>query len=562
MTTVESRLGLEPRRADFALSYLMDSRLLRPEDLRRPRRIGYDEIARVHSRELIERLHEAQALADIFGVHVDDVHVDEALRMVRLACGGTLAAAREALRESLPTLNLLGGFHHAGKTRGAALCPINDVAIAIAALRHDGLQDTIAVIDLDAHPPDGTAECLADDPHCWIGSISGSDWGPLPGVDETVLPPGTRDGTYLVAVGDLLRRMPEAELTFVLAGGDVLEGDRLGALGLSLEGARQRDRMVAEHLAGRPQVWLPAGGYSKKAWRVLAGSALAIMGTESTIPAQYDSVHSVYSRIADSLSLRDLAGGEDPILDDLMADLGTAPRVPRLLGFYTESGVEYALERYGILDHLRRLGYDDFRVELSQPDERGRFRLFARARGVEHLVVECVLERKVIGEAPLLYVHWLTLQDSARRLSRSPLPGQEHPGLGLARESAELLGQVALRIGLEGVAFTPSWCHMAYLARERAQFVDAARQGRFEALFRDLGHLPAGDLSKAVSQGRVLMNGEPYQWEATDMVAYKDGPRLSEEAIAAERDAVRFTLKPAHDEGAMDAAPKPASGWG
>ena len=46
-----------------------------------------------------------------------------------------------------------------------------------------------------------------------------------------------------------LGRMPRAELAFIIAGGDVLRGDRFGTLGLSLEGARRRDRRVAPAVA-------------------------------------------------------------------------------------------------------------------------------------------------------------------------------------------------------------------------------------------------------------------------------------------------------------------------
>src|SRR5262249_34747745 len=161
------------------------------------------------------------------------------------AVGGTLAAARSARARGGPAFNAMGGFHHAGPALGGGLCALNDVAVAIAALRGDGMQGAIVVLDLDAHPPDGLAACLAGDPAAHIGSISGSDWGRLPGrVDETFLP-GADDAAYLAALASLLARLPRPELCFVLAGGDVLAGDRMGALALTLEGVRARDLAVA-----------------------------------------------------------------------------------------------------------------------------------------------------------------------------------------------------------------------------------------------------------------------------------------------------------------------------
>lgn len=64
-------------------------------------------------------------------------------------------------------MNLLGGFHHARPDVAGGFCPVNDVAVAIAAVRADGFRGRVLVLDLDAHPPDGLAACLAGDPSCF-----------------------------------------------------------------------------------------------------------------------------------------------------------------------------------------------------------------------------------------------------------------------------------------------------------------------------------------------------------------------------------------------------------
>src|SRR5207245_5704705 len=190
---------------------------------------------------------------------------------------GGRAGARRRLRSiASRRLDLLGGFHHAGRARNGGFCAVNDVAVAVAALRHDGFGGRVVVLDLDADPQDGIADCLAGDGAVWIGSISGSDWGSLPGVDETVLPERAGDAEYLAALEALLLRMPEARLAFVLAGGDVLAGDPLGKLALSLEGARERDLRVADALVRLPAAWLSAGGYPPDAWRASPGPGLAL----------------------------------------------------------------------------------------------------------------------------------------------------------------------------------------------------------------------------------------------------------------------------------------------
>ena len=96
-------------------------------------------------------------------------------------------------------------------------------------------------------------------------------------------------------------------LALVIAGGDVLAGDRFGRLGLSLEGARERDLLVASELEGVPSVWLPGGGYSPRAWRALAGTGMALAtGSLEPIPAGFDPLTEAFHDIARSLSLERL----------------------------------------------------------------------------------------------------------------------------------------------------------------------------------------------------------------------------------------------------------------
>lgn len=591
---LETQTGADPRRADFVAWYLVDSGAITLGQLRAPARATYRELALVHTPDYLATLTDPNTLGRVFGLDAGEVPVDQLLRTVRLATGGTIAAAREALARKKPALNLLGGFHHAGIARGGGNSAVNDIAVAVAVLRREGFTKKIGVFDLDAHPPDGTADCLAQDPAHWIGSISGSRWSVIEGIDETVLAPGSGDKPYLAALRGLLARAPsDIALAFVVAGGDVLRGDRFGVLGLTLDGARRRDLMVRAHLAKVPSVWLPGGGYSPNAWRVLAGTGLALaLGTRRSISRRMDPLHLQYSKIARSLGDEALSGiGRDRFdlsLQDIEADLdfGTArsqhagpaagpvpggspssetrarehqTRIDRLLGFYTAEGLEQALFRYGILDQIERLGYEQLTIAIDRVGSGDRVRLFGRITGNldrprrPELLVEAVLDRCTIGGAELLCVAWLTLRHPRARFTeqRPKLPGQDVPGLGLAREASELFEQTANRLGLAGVALSPAHYHVAYAARERVKFVDPARQGRFEALMRDLSSKGSLlEITTAIDQGRVRLNGAVYRWEPSEMVSR---PRfeLDQKAVEEAREGVRFTL----EEGEGNIAP-------
>jgi hypothetical protein len=428
---------------------------------------------------------------------------------------------------------------------------VNDIAVALAAARAQGFAGAVAVLDLDAHPPDGTAACLAAclaAESLWIGSLSGGSTGRLPGVDERVLPPGCTNGSYLRALDDLLAGMPECDLTFVVAGGDVLADDHLGHLALTLEGARERDLRVARAVAGRASVWLPGGGYHPEAWHVLAGTAM-VLGHRARhrITPGDDPLSARFARLARHLAARPPAHAYDDDTADIEAELGirarSRPRV--LLDIYTTERLEFALYRYGVLPFLERRGYSHFTIELTAAASGGeRLVVHGRADTIEQRLIDCVLERMRVEGLDVLYVHWLELRDPQARFSptRPQLPGQEVPGLGLAREIGELLWLMSERIGARGLAFRPAWFHLAYAVRHRFRFLDQERQGWFEALVRDLAAVPLNEASRLVAAGRVRREGLPVAWEPSLMVSWPIETASGFARVAAVRDAIRFAV--------------------
>jgi acetoin utilization deacetylase AcuC-like enzyme len=545
--SLDRELNLDPRRADFVVWCLGDYRVARGKQIRRPPLVSDGELALVHTPEHLASLSQAETLARIFAVDPTEVPVEETLRMVRTACGGTIEAARLALSSNCPTLNTLGGFHHAAPNHGGGFCAVNDIAVAVAVLRGDGYRGPINVLDLDAHPPDGIAECLRSDGATWIGSLSAADWGPMAGVDETVLPPDSGDDQYLAGLDSLLGRMPLCGLAFVIAGGDVLAGDRLGRLGLTLEGARRRDLRVAERLGQIPSVWLPGGGYHPQTWKILAQVGFILAGrTRARIPPYYDPSISGDGQIGRGIQPGHFA--EEPLtLEELEQSLWKrSPDQPRLLGLYSREGLERSLSRYGMTAKLERLGYSDIRFEAIASAGGDAIRLLGSDQGKEHALIEAVLERRRISEWEFLFVNWLALRHPRAGFTpaRPRLPGQDAPGLGLAREMVELLAQLSHELNLDGVAFRPSWYHTAFSVRDRGRFVEAKRQGRFEALTRDLAGIPLLEATNALAEGRVKLNGQPYSWEPDDMAYWNGKMPPDDDVVVAEREGSHFAIAP------------------
>jgi acetoin utilization deacetylase AcuC-like enzyme len=189
----------------------------------------------------------------------------------RIIAQGTIDCTAHARAHGV-ALNIAGGTHHAFTDHGEGFCLLNDIAMAARyLLNHEGFR-RILVVDLDVHQGNGTAQIFRDEPRVFTFSMHGERNYPLEKERSDLdvgLPDGTGDQAYLGLLGrhlpDLLQRV-EPEFVFFQSGVDVLATDKLGKLGLTLAGCKQRDRMVLEacRQAGVPVVASMGGGYSAR----------------------------------------------------------------------------------------------------------------------------------------------------------------------------------------------------------------------------------------------------------------------------------------------------------
>lgn len=186
------------------------------------------------------------------------------------ATGGTLAATQVALADGYSS-NLAGGTHHSFADRGEGFCVLNDVAIAIRAMRKRGMIQRAAIVDCDVHQGNGTATIFAGDDDTFTFSIHGANNYPLFKAKSTFdveLPDLTSDDEYLDSLAVHLPAVfaHEPDIIFYLAGADPYLGDKLGRLALSIEGLRKRDAYVLRESYDReaPIVTVMSGGYGKE----------------------------------------------------------------------------------------------------------------------------------------------------------------------------------------------------------------------------------------------------------------------------------------------------------
>lgn len=188
----------------------------------------------------------------------------------RVIANGTLQCAFYAQQYGV-AMNVAGGTHHAYAFRGEGFCCTNDIAVAANYLLHHNIVSKILVVDLDVHQGNGTAHIFRHEPRVFTFSIHGAKNFPLRKEVSDLdigLPDGTDDRTYLAILQKtlpLLIEKVQPELVFYLSGVDVLASDKLGRLGLTPAGCRERDRFVLETCKknGLPVAISMGGGYSE-----------------------------------------------------------------------------------------------------------------------------------------------------------------------------------------------------------------------------------------------------------------------------------------------------------
>jgi acetoin utilization deacetylase AcuC-like enzyme len=253
-------------------------------EVREPTPASREDLARVHDVEYIDVV--AATAGRPAMLDPDTFTSPDSFDVARLAAGAAVDAAWIAYREGQPALAMVRPpGHHAERDRAMGFCLFNNIAIAAAALRADGL-DRVAIVDIDVHHGNGTQAAFYDDPSVLF--ISSHQFPYYPGTgaaDETgagagrgftlniPLPAGTGDEEYVRAytgtVAPALDRFaPQAIL--VSAGFDAHERDPLAGMRVTTSGYTALLAMLdaaARRLCDRRIALVTEGGYDLTALR-------------------------------------------------------------------------------------------------------------------------------------------------------------------------------------------------------------------------------------------------------------------------------------------------------
>ncbi len=249
---------------------LLAEGIAEPGDFLQPESAPDEDILRVHTPAYVNKLlTDSLTLSERMKLEIPLTELTR--RGFWLAAGGSTLAGHKALEDGFAA-NLSGGFHHAYPEHGEGFCMIHDVGVAIRSLQAAGKIRTAMTVDTDVHHGNGTAAIFGNDPSVFTLSIHQENNypDPKPPSDEDIgLADGTRDHEYLDALEEgLLHALKKLtpDLIFYVGGADPYCEDQLGGLALTLDGLRQRDRLVFEHARRRgiPVASTLAGGYARR----------------------------------------------------------------------------------------------------------------------------------------------------------------------------------------------------------------------------------------------------------------------------------------------------------
>lgn len=183
---------------------------------------------------------------------------DDVAASLPYTTGSILAAARAALQERGIVCSPTSGFHHAEFLQGGGFCTFNGLMVTALALRVEGLVDRVAILDLDMHYGNGTADIIERLGLDWIvHRTQGAQF-------RRRQDAGKHGRHYFDWLQRAIEQCHRADLVLYQAGADPHMDDPLGGV-LTTEELIMRDIMVFTELEHKPLVWNLAGGYQRDA---------------------------------------------------------------------------------------------------------------------------------------------------------------------------------------------------------------------------------------------------------------------------------------------------------
>lgn len=246
---------------------------------------------------------------------------------------------------------------------------------------------------------------------------------------------------------------------------------------------------------------------------------------------------------------------EGEILSDLAEKKGTS----LFLGKYTLNEVSAVLKKRNFFKDAKKRELWPIVFELDSSEfPLQRFQIFFQSKKPENLIVDLKIKKgrfrpkETIGfpsslpEFNFLAIEWLTLQNPLLQFSedKTPLPGQNYPGLNLGKKVMDLFVYLARLNRDDGILAYPAYFHNALLFSRSFHFINPEKNGEILAIRRSLRDVPFKHLAWIVHLNCLKEKGRgAYEWKAEEQVYalnkvlkdYFDSKKYKEKVKAVEK---------------------------
>jgi len=264
-----------------------------------PRPATLEELAAVHDRAHLERIAGTAGRAAM--LDPDTFTSPESYDLARLAAGATLVGVDHTLAGNGPALVLVRPpGHHAERHQAMGFCLFNNVAVAAAYARAQGLL-RIAVVDIDVHHGNGTQQIFEDDPAvlyisthqypCYPGTGAVTEVGISAGRGRTVnvpIEPGAGDDDYAQVLDRVVVPILTAfaaDLVILSVGYDAHVQDPLAQMQVTTEGYRgmlTTLRATADATSRGRLVVVTEGGYDLPALGACLAATVEVLAAPAS----------------------------------------------------------------------------------------------------------------------------------------------------------------------------------------------------------------------------------------------------------------------------------------
>ena len=219
---------------------------------------------------------------------------------------------------------------------------------------------------------------------------------------------------------------------------------------------------------------------------------------------------------------------------DILADLFEEKATSLFLGRFSMTEVRAVLGKKNFYREAKGRGLLPLAFDLDSSEYPvQRLRIFHEEKDPEKVVVDLKIREGRL--APKGYLHlgpeffeydfltleWLTLQNPRLSFSekRPPLPGQQHPGLGLRKKVVDIFVYLARLLRKDGLLAFPAYFHNAVLFSRFFYFLNPEKLAEVLAIEKAFPKIPFKHMAWIVYLNCLRQeDGRAYEWRAEEQV--------------------------------------------